>query len=73
MTHKEPLNNIGLPTPQGLYNPINEHDNCGIGFVASIKGVKSHDIIANGLKILENLTHRGAVGQTPCPVMVLAS
>ncbi|MBL4802317.1 MAG: glutamate synthase large subunit [Emcibacter sp.] len=65
MTHKEPLNTVGLPTPQGLYNPINEHDNCGIGFVANIKGIKSHDIITNGLKILENLTHRGAVGADP--------
>ncbi len=60
MTHKVPLNTAGLPKAQGLYNPQNEHDNCGIGFVANIKGVKSHDIIANGLKILENLTHRGA-------------
>jgi len=65
MTPKVPLNMVGLPTPQGLYNPANEHDNCGIGFVANIKGVKSHDIIANGLKILENLTHRGAVGADP--------
>ncbi|HEC01881.1 MAG TPA: glutamate synthase large subunit [Sphingomonadales bacterium] len=65
MTHKVPLNTTGLPKAQGLYNPQNEHDNCGIGFVANIKGVKSHDIIANGLKILENLTHRGAVGADP--------
>jgi len=65
MTRQEPLNNQGLPSPQGLYNPINEHDNCGIGLVANIKGVKSHDIIVNGLKILENLTHRGAVGADP--------
>jgi len=55
----------GLPAAEGLYNPVNEHDNCGIGFVASIKGIKSHDIVANGLKILENLTHRGAVGADP--------
>ncbi len=65
MTQQEPLNRSGLPTPQGLYDPANEHDNCGIGFVANIKGRKSHDIIANGLKILENLTHRGAVGADP--------
>ena len=65
MSHQVPLNMTGLPTPQGLYDPANEHDNCGIGFVANIKGVKSHDIIANGLKILENLTHRGAVGADP--------
>ncbi|PCI32937.1 MAG: glutamate synthase large subunit [Alphaproteobacteria bacterium] len=65
MTRKKPLNSNGLPTPQGLYNPINEHDNCGIGLVANIKGVKSHDIIVNGLEILKNLTHRGAVGADP--------
>ncbi|NOZ42703.1 MAG: glutamate synthase large subunit [Alphaproteobacteria bacterium] len=65
MSQQEPLRLNGCPTPQGLYNPANEHDNCGIGFVANIKGVKSHDIIANGLKILENLTHRGAVGADP--------
>jgi len=46
----------------GLYNPTNEHDACGIGFIAHIKGHKSHSIIAQGLLILENLAHRGAVG-----------
>lgn len=53
---------IGLPAPQGLYHPQNEHDACGVGFVAHIKGKKSHAIIQQGLKILENLDHRGAVG-----------
>ncbi|MFY1846500.1 glutamate synthase-related protein [Achromobacter dolens] len=53
---------IGLPPAQGLYNPKNEHDACGVGFVAHIKGKKSHAIIQQGLKILENLDHRGAVG-----------
>src|SRR5690554_2338125 len=52
----------GLPPPQGLYHPENEHDACGVGFVAHIKGRKSHAIIEQGLKILENLDHRGAVG-----------
>ena len=47
---------------QGLYNPDNEHDSCGIGFVANLKNVKSHHIIQQGLKILCNVTHRGAVG-----------
>ncbi|HWS12049.1 MAG TPA: glutamate synthase subunit alpha, partial [Rhodocyclaceae bacterium] len=47
---------------QGLYCPSNEHDACGVGFVAHIKGQKSHDIVANGLLILKNLTHRGATG-----------
>src|SRR5579871_4929832 len=55
----------GLPAPQGLYNPQNEHDACGIGFVASIKGHKSHDIILKGIQVLINLTHRGACGCDP--------
>ncbi|MDD2919248.1 glutamate synthase-related protein [Rhodoferax sp.] len=47
---------------KGLYSAAHEHDACGVGFVAHIKGVKSHDIVKNALKILENLDHRGAVG-----------
>ena len=47
---------------QGLYNPANEHDACGVGFVAHIKGNKSHSIVEQGLLILKNLDHRGAVG-----------
>ena len=47
---------------KGLYSAEQEHDACGVGFVAHIKGVKSHDIVKNALKILENLDHRGAVG-----------
>ena len=46
----------------GLYSGINEHDACGVGFVAHIKGHKAHAIVQQGLKILENLDHRGAVG-----------
>src|SRR5437867_5733412 len=46
----------------GLYDPANEHDACGVGFVAHIKGIKAHSIVEQGLKILENLDHRGAVG-----------
>ena len=46
----------------GLYDPAREHDACGVGFVAHIKGHKSHDIVRNGLLILKNLDHRGAVG-----------
>ncbi len=51
---------LGFPKAQGLYDPANEHDNCGIGFVAHIKGQKSHDIIERGLEVLENMDHRGA-------------
>jgi glutamate synthase (NADPH/NADH) large chain len=50
---------------QGLYDPANEHDACGVGFVAHIKGEKSHSIIEQGLLILKNLDHRGAVGADP--------
>ena len=46
----------------GLYAPGHEHDACGLGFVAHIKGVKRHDIVTQALKILENIDHRGAVG-----------
>lgn len=49
-----------FPKPQGLYDPANEHDNCGIGFVAHIKGEKSNEIVRKGLEILVNMTHRGA-------------
>ncbi|MFC3110631.1 glutamate synthase-related protein [Undibacterium arcticum] len=47
---------------QGMYDPSNEHDACGVGFIAHIKGQKSHSIIEQGLLILKNLDHRGAVG-----------
>src|ERR1700738_2752647 len=56
---------VGLPVEQGLYDPRNEHDACGIGFVVNIQGVQSHDIISKGLQILINLTHRGACGCDP--------
>ena len=53
---------MSQPGRQGLYDPANEHDACGVGFVAHIKNHKDHSIISQGLKILENLTHRGATG-----------
>ena len=53
------------PGRQGLYSPAYEHDACGLGFVAHIKGRKSHAIVRQGLSILENLTHRGATGADP--------
>ncbi len=56
---------MAVPVRQGLYDPRNEHDSCGVGFVANIKGRKSHDIIERGLQILVNLDHRGAVGADP--------
>ena len=54
-----------LPERRGLYDPANEHDACGVGFVAHIKNQKSHEIVLQGLQILKNLTHRGAVGADP--------
>ena len=50
---------------QGLYDKKNEHDACGLGFIANIKGIKSHKIVSDGIKILENLEHRGATGADP--------
>lgn len=49
----------------GLYDPAYEHDACGLGFVASVKGLPSHEIVQQGLQILKNLDHRGAVGADP--------
>ncbi|WP_244545941.1 glutamate synthase large subunit [Aureimonas phyllosphaerae] len=54
-----------LPERQGLYDPANESDACGVGFIAHMKNQKSHSIIEKGLKILHNLEHRGAVGADP--------
>jgi glutamate synthase domain-containing protein 2/glutamate synthase domain-containing protein 1/glutamate synthase domain-containing protein 3 len=56
---------MGLPPKQGLYDPQFEHDSCGVGFIAHIKGQKSHDIVRHGVEILENLAHRGACGCDP--------
>jgi len=53
------------PPAQGLYDPSNERDSCGVGFVCHIKNAKSHRIVQQGLEILERLTHRGAVGADP--------
>ncbi len=70
MTHTTTIGNpeihaYGLHEAEGLYDPSKEHDACGLGLVANIKGVKSHQIIQDGLKILLNLEHRGAVGADP--------
>jgi glutamate synthase (NADPH/NADH) large chain/glutamate synthase (ferredoxin) len=56
----------GFPEKQGLYDPQFEKDSCGIGFVADIKGRRSHGIVLKALQILDNLAHRGAVGCDPC-------
>ena len=61
----QPALPLNRPAAQGLYDPANEHDACGVGFVANIKGARSHTIIDQGLLILKNLAHRGAVGADP--------
>jgi len=53
-----PVNNRQV----GLYDPSFEHDACGIGFVANVKGTKSHQIVSDALTVLENMEHRGACG-----------
>lgn len=53
------------PEAAGLYDPALEKDSCGVGFIADIKGRKSHRIIQDGINILLNLEHRGAVGADP--------
>jgi glutamate synthase (NADPH) large chain len=50
------------PVPQGLYQPENEHDACGVGFVVRITGERTHDIVERGMQVLENMMHRGAEG-----------
>ncbi|HMA64882.1 MAG: hypothetical protein ACM31E_06100, partial [Fibrobacterota bacterium] len=47
---------------QGLYDPFYEHDSCGVGFVVNVNGERSHQIVIDGITILKNLAHRGAIG-----------
>ena len=56
------MSHPGLPQRQGLYAPEQEHDACGVGFIAHIRGQRSHGIVEQGLQILKNLSHRGATG-----------
>src|SRR5919198_6323893 len=74
MAPAAPLNQAALftgtsglsgPRPQGLYDPANEHDACGVGMVADLNGRASHDIIEQALTVLRNLDHRGAKGAEP--------
>src|SRR5471032_3150845 len=55
----------GVPAARGLYDPALDKDSCGVGFIADIKGRKSHKIVEDALTILVNLEHRGAVGADP--------
>ncbi|HEY5997438.1 MAG TPA: hypothetical protein VIU29_10480, partial [Candidatus Deferrimicrobiaceae bacterium] len=56
------LNAAGVPAPKGLYDPANEHDACGVGFVARIDAEPRHDIVTQAVQVLINLEHRGALG-----------
>ena len=62
---QRPLLPYNAPKATGLFDPSREFDACGVGFIANLKGVKSHKIIESALAILENLEHRGAVGADP--------
>ena len=62
---RELQTNQGYPAPQGLYDPAQERDACGVGFVVNMHGTKSHKIIEQGIEILEHLEHRGACGCDP--------
>lgn len=55
----------GRPAQQGMYDPRNEHDACGVGFVATLTGVASHALVEQALTVLRNLEHRGATGSEP--------
>ncbi|MEU4174441.1 glutamate synthase large subunit [Streptomyces sp. NPDC026589] len=55
----------GRPAQQGMYDPRNEHDACGVGFVATLTGVASHELVEQALTVLRNLEHRGATGSEP--------
>ena len=62
---KIPREHTWRPPAEGLYDPSLEKDSCGVGFIANIKGKKSHQIVSDALNILCNLEHRGAVGADP--------
>ncbi len=68
-THSEPGRRRarldGPPAPQGMYDPRNEHDACGVGFVATLTGEASHALVEQALTVLRNLEHRGATGSEP--------
>ncbi|MCM1332575.1 MAG: glutamate synthase large subunit [Bacteroides sp.] len=59
------MKNIIMPKAQGLYNPMYEHDACGVGLLVNIRGIKSHQLVEKGLQVLEHMVHRGAEGADP--------
>lgn len=62
---KTSQNRAGFPEKQGMYDPAEEHDACGFGFIANIHNKPSHAIIEHALEIVQNLDHRGAIGADP--------
>src|SRR5215469_14330862 len=54
-----------IDAESGLYDPANERDSCGVGFIVNLDNSKSHQIVEDGLTLVRNLTHRGAVGADP--------
>jgi glutamate synthase domain-containing protein 1 len=60
------LNEVGLPRPIGLYNPENEKDACGVGFIVSIDGIASHNVVLQSRKILTRMAHRGSCTGDGC-------
>ena len=56
---------IEYPKKRGLYDPVNEHDSCGFGFIANIDNEPKHEIVHQALEIVNNLDHRGAKGSDP--------
>ena len=56
------IQNPDLPSPQGLYDPVMEHDSCGVNFLADLQGRRSHEIVSTAIAALCQLQHRGALG-----------
>jgi len=63
------ISKSGFPKEYGLYDPQNEHENCGFGFIANIQNQPKHEIVHQALEIVHNLDHRGAVGSDPLQEM----
>ena len=59
------MHSTGRPPKQGLYDPAHEHDACGVGFIANIRGEASHQLVRDGIELLVRLEHRGACGCDP--------
>ena len=69
--HKRCVEQLYPPSARGLYDPAHEHDACGVGFVADIKGRRSHTIVRQALQVLINLEHRGAAAFKPRRRLIL--